>query len=1707
MKTKKLIFILLFTAFTPFSVVDRIHATGEGPSQPEALQFEPVEATDLVNLATGDFVYTLPLLVVPGPAGDYPINLSYHSGIGPNQDATWVGLGWSLNPGAVNRTISGYPDDYKGDYVQTHYEAKPLGGFGIGIGGGYGPAGGNITYDSYTGQLGANYFVSLDLFSFGGGESSAGGIGLTLSAGTSGASASLGAHYGPANVGVSAGTQGVGLSGSIGAYGNDAVGFSLSTGSGASYSIAGTTIRSMSESSGGKLSSSTGTIVIPIYGAWISLSYSEWSWTLNETFDERSYGYLHQDPYYRDFGSTVVKKYERQKQGDFLYPSQDVYSVQAQGIGGVFMPFQRNAYILWDNKDHREKAQLASIDYRLDNRPKSDLIFRFLGEAGANFVTNDGRDITGSGWGGDYQNLFDRRFGSRDIQPNLDLQSGKILGFTITDADGKIYEFMQPVRNLFLYSWTKDNKQKTESYTSMATPYASNWLLTAIKGPDYVDYNRDGKCSDGDWGYWVKFEHGMADRPQVWRSPYRDTAPGAFSTDVETMSIGAREMVYLDRIETATHLALFRKSPAKDRYTAVADRAHTLFGFGEYVIPHYKFIFNGDWTKLLDNAPDNEILVEAKISFGVPLPGSGGGPAFPRAYTKQDFVSWEYNGKVTVIKVPETPRNEPVHHFSDVYLHLDKLMQNSYNVAQKLDRIDLYAKSDAGVEPDKKGNWIVDEKKAVIIKSAKFTYDYSLCPQTPSSQATTDDGAFGGKTTLRAVQFLGKGGQAGMPPYRFIYAQNDEPATGRNPRYYANNWDKWGDYRYPIVDGFIYTPAGDKYEHHTLQEKNYADLTAAWSLTHVVTPTNGVIRVEYESDDYYHVNHYVDLNEMEEIVAASPLPPQPMTLRAVGPVEPSANGNTIRIPLQTAQFDPPLREGKFLSIFEVYDANATAYWREVWVYNRKITSLTTSGQFMTVTYEGEPIDFKTYSPDYFKYYVRPFQRKVYGGGIRVKSVASIENGKSYKTKYVYADEDGFSTGVTPTLPAPYGEFANDSTKAYRKPNSDWYKIHHEDWRNYRALFTDHAKSYGRPAPGVVYSRVEVMNVDEKDQPLNGKTVYEFYTAKDDPYLPEDDGTTLVMNNKSSLYGTPKAITYYEQIGKAPAFRKVKQNQFHYALSEDMVGPERISSKQPIKNLDKKPLGLLQEKYRFHNEFEHPIIEDYTKAVARQVDNRHQSAYNLYASSTMYDYSSAAATAPSHSMTTGKLNFKWEALSGQVVENGRASSDRQLYLTAVTPAYWKYDGMEKKNMLTQTTQETTYLTALPPSFQFDPDLFPVRLGMMQSTQSSQASEPASQPKETKPSTTRATPAKSPKAIIPQIEIAKIASQFAPVIKLPIFTTNLFPQREVLFSKITTWSGSWHAGELAGFYEREQPWRQDDAFAYNKQRDLEDGVSHFANFDPWTNTNIDKDYPPVTPASPWKMTDNTTLYDVNSHFVEQKRLDGTRTTRLYGYSRAMPIGMATNATREETQYFNFEEGTSSLITSDERKTGEKSMKAVELPLSNIADTIKFSLNENVVYRVSFWAKKGTAALSSQLNLYFSGQGLQNQTRVGGVLQTADRWEYFAGTITPTQAGQISMTVSAGIIGSGQYHFIDDIRIHPIDAQMETYAHDPLLLKVSAITNKNNITTHYEYDTMGRLIHIRDQDRNLRKRYVYNYGTSKQPIFFPPPQLIATGKAGGN
>lgn len=76
------------------------------------------EVEGMVNLFTGDFNYSVPLLSVNGPNGEaFPLNLHYTGGIKTDQPASWVGLGWDLPLGEISRSVNGVADDYSNKAV------------------------------------------------------------------------------------------------------------------------------------------------------------------------------------------------------------------------------------------------------------------------------------------------------------------------------------------------------------------------------------------------------------------------------------------------------------------------------------------------------------------------------------------------------------------------------------------------------------------------------------------------------------------------------------------------------------------------------------------------------------------------------------------------------------------------------------------------------------------------------------------------------------------------------------------------------------------------------------------------------------------------------------------------------------------------------------------------------------------------------------------------------------------------------------------------------------------------------------------------------------------------------------------------------------------------------------------------------------------------------------------------------------------------------------------------------------------------------------------------------------------------------------------------------------------------------------------------------------------------------------------------------
>ncbi|WPV63873.1 DUF5977 domain-containing protein [Chitinophaga sp. LS1] len=105
-----------------------------GPGQPETQAFTSVNGDNLVDLFSGDFSYKVPLMDV----GGYPIALGYNSGISMDQEPSWVGLGWNVNPGTITRNMRGLPDEFNGaDSVRKVQYMKETESWGVNLGAGY----------------------------------------------------------------------------------------------------------------------------------------------------------------------------------------------------------------------------------------------------------------------------------------------------------------------------------------------------------------------------------------------------------------------------------------------------------------------------------------------------------------------------------------------------------------------------------------------------------------------------------------------------------------------------------------------------------------------------------------------------------------------------------------------------------------------------------------------------------------------------------------------------------------------------------------------------------------------------------------------------------------------------------------------------------------------------------------------------------------------------------------------------------------------------------------------------------------------------------------------------------------------------------------------------------------------------------------------------------------------------------------------------------------------------------------------------------------------------------------------------------------------------------------------------------------------------------------------------------------------------------
>jgi YD repeat-containing protein len=189
-------------------------------------------------------------------------------------------------------------------------------------------------------------------------------------------------------------------------------------------------------------------------------------------------------------------------------------------------------------------------------------------------------------------------------------------------------------------------------------------------------------------------------------------------------------------------------------------------------------------------------------------------------------------------------------------------------------------------------------------------------------------------------------------------------------------------------------------------------------------------------------------------------------------------------------------------------------------------------------------------------------------------------------------------------------------------------------------------------------------------------------------------------------------------------------------------------------------------------------------------------------------------------------------------------------------------------------------------------------------------------------------------------------------------------------------------------------------------------------------------------------------------------------IYGYNAAMVVAQVTNAGRDQVAYSSFESadqgywtyaGTPAGSATDGGRTGQKYYL---LSGGNIQRTGLLKGR----YILSYWGN-GSATLTG-VNFTLAGQ-----TAVG----TYNGWTLYEATVD-LSLDNSSITVS----GTAK---IDELRLHPADAQMVTYTYDPLVGKTSE-TDANNATLYYEYDEFNRLKCVKDQAGNVRTGYQYRY-----------------------
>lgn len=846
----------------------QMYALTSGPTQPEFNSFTPIGTSDMVDLASGDFNYNIPIMDV----GGYPLNLAYNSGVTMDEEASWVGLGWNLNVGQIERQVRGLPDDFRGDDMvyENNLKQNRTIGINVGVNAAYSGfdalqlgVGLGVESNNYEGisfkpsyglgfnfndnvSVGMNFSSSLD-----GGATVTPRLGISAKiGGLNGVNTSLGSSI---SLGFNSrkGIENLNVSASVSqSYKKDKTSKEKPTTGGASIggSISFNNLSytpskrigfrnenfSFNGAIGGEVFGVEGQVQVTGYGSYQNIA-DEY-----KKKKEKAYGYENTE--YKKITESGVLDFNRENERNvtphtLALPvtnyTYDIYSIDGQGVSGMFRPYRSKVSSVYnDEVVDLGKSQNFGVEVGLGN----------LVHGSADFKKAPSESTTG-GW---FQNnnvlahFNEKSTDKKDL--TYEPVTFKMVGATVVDPETIYKDRMHETKALRVDIDGNKKNTYTSAYSFDGGKYGDREIKRSkrflrsqvvqkitkseasrdkfiIKNDNAEPHHTAGiKVLQADGNTYVYGE--TAYNTKKIEATFDVSAKGGNNTNGLVDYNGSlygngtnTSDEYVNRVTTPPYAHSYLLSTVlSSDYQDIDDNGPTLNDLGTFTKFEYTTVPNYQWRVPFekDKATYNEGLISKKDDQkGNYLYGKKELKYLTKIVTKTHVAFFDLEDRKDAIGVA------------------DENGGAGSGRMKKIKAIRLYSRPEV---TDATGAIFDPSAGSLIkpIKTAHFVYSYSLCKGISNNDKSDDVSDnelsnYHGKLTLKKVYFTYRNSNMGKyTPYVFDYGENDEeyvriPKTGSvpypevpgsyNPGYDMKGFDIWGNYKKnPANSGYINTP-------------------------------------------------------------------------------------------------------------------------------------------------------------------------------------------------------------------------------------------------------------------------------------------------------------------------------------------------------------------------------------------------------------------------------------------------------------------------------------------------------------------------------------------------------------------------------------------------------------------------------------------------------------------------------------------------------------------------------------------------------------------------------------------------------------------------------------------------------------------------------------------------------------------------------------